>query len=406
MKKTLKLLILVLFVGLIFNTNQVVFGDDSVTNQEIKELNNQISNSKEKLEKLQEQQEKYSAEIKKKQQEQASLANQLAILENRYDKTQVEIESVELEMEQINLEIKKTNLEIESKNNEIEEEKEHIGSILKIMHEQGQVSTLEIMLLNDSLSDFLNQMKYLQNVNEEVAKSLESLEKYKEDLEKEKENLDEKNQELLALKEELENKKVALQSESSAKEYVIAQSKDSEQQYQTLLAKAKQEQDRAAADIASLEKAVRTKIANLEGKTLEFNDNGLVWPVTKNTITAYFHDPDYPFRNIFEHPAIDIRAAQGTPLKAAASGYVARVKISGTSYGYIMLVHGDGLSTVYGHASASYVNEDEYVVQGQTIGLSGGTPGTTGAGSLTTGPHLHFEVRLNGIPVNPLEYLP
>ena len=131
-----------------------------------------------------------------------------------------------------------------------------------------------------------------------------------------------------------------------------------------------------------------------------------IWPVPENIITSTFHDPDYPFRYLFEHPAIDIKAAQGTTLRAAASGYVARVQINGTNYGYIMIVHGDGLSTVYGHVSASFVSADDYVIQGQPIGKSGGMPGTTGAGPLTTGPHLHFEVRKNGIPVNPLNYLP
>ena len=159
--------------------------------------------------------------------------------------------------------------------------------------------------------------------------------------------------------------------------------------------------------IASMEKLVRAKLAKLQGKKLEFNDNGFIWPVKKNVITAYFHDPDYPFRYIFEHPGVDVRAAQGTTLKAAASGYVARVKAGPKGgYGYIMIIHGDGLSTVYGHIPKAYVKEDEYVVQGQTIGLTGGLPGTAGAGRLTTGPHLHFEIRLNGIPVDPLGYLP
>jgi murein DD-endopeptidase MepM/ murein hydrolase activator NlpD len=151
---------------------------------------------------------------------------------------------------------------------------------------------------------------------------------------------------------------------------------------------------------------VRKKLEELSKDELQFNDSGLIWPLSgSHTITATFHDPDYPFRYLFEHPAIDLRASFNTPLKASGSGYVARVNINGSSYGYIMIVHGDGLSTVYGHVNQSYVSEDEYVIQGQTIGLSGGLPGTRGAGYLTTGPHLHFEVRKNGIPVNPLEYL-
>ncbi len=409
MNKISKLLIVVLALSIIFNTNSFVLGEnsDEVLNSELKSLNNEIANKKNRLKEIQEKQKKYSQLISQKQNEKASLANQLAILDSRITKAELEIERVEIEIDQTNLEIKKTNLEIEAKEKQIEDEKEHISNVLKLMYEQDQVSSLEILLMNDSLSDFLNQMKYLEDVSEEIGDSLDNLRKTKRQLESDKEKLDKKNKELASLKEDLESEKESLAEESSTKNNLLAQVKDSESRYQSLLAKAKQEQAAAASDIAALEKSVRAKIAQKEGAELDFNDNGLIWPVPKNTITAYFHDPDYPFRYLFEHPAIDIRASQGTPLKAAASGYVARVKYDGTtSYAYIMIVHGDGLSTVYGHVSKVYVKEDEYVVQGQAIGLSGGMPGTPGAGNLTTGAHLHFEVRKDGIPVNPLDYLP
>ncbi len=406
--RKLKLLILTLIIaGFVFNVPYFALGQsEGEINEEIKELNSEIQGKKSKLKKIEEQKKTYSKSIIAKQQERASLANQLAILDNRIAKAELDIDGTQIEIDRVNLEIKKVNTEIKSKNEEIQKEKDHISNILKIIYKQSRVNTLEIMLLNDSLSEFLNEMKYLEDTNKEVGESLDKLKRYKRQLENSKERLNKKDEELDKKKEDLNEKKLALESEKENKFFILDQVRNSEAMYQSLLSRIKSEQSQAASDIASLEKSVRTKIANMQGERLEFNDGGLVWPVPKNVITSYFHDPEYPFRYIFEHPAIDIRAGQGTILKASASGYVARAKNAGKGYSYIMIIHGDGISTVYGHVSKIYVKEDEYVVQGQTIGLSGGMPGTPGAGRFTTGPHLHFEVRKEGIPVNPLEYLP
>ena len=406
MKKIIILIsIPILILAFFMNVQKFALGDD--VNNNIKDLNKEIQSKKDEIQQIQNKQEKYGRALRQTQSEKVSLVNQLAILDNRLAKTELDIEEVETEIDVTDLEIKKINAEIEDINNEIQNEKNHLSSILRLIYKQDRVSSLEVILMNDNLSEFLNQIKYLENLNSEIGNSLDDLKKYKEESEIKLTSLDEKNKELIYLRNEMEEKKIVLEDKQGTKVFILSQTRSNEKEYQRLVELAKREQAEASAEIAQKEKLVREKIAKLEGKKLEFNDTGFIWPVPKNVITSYFHDPDYPFRFIFEHPAIDIRVGQGTILKAAASGYVARAKNGGVGgYSYIMIVHGDGLATVYGHVSKIYVKEDEYVVQGQTIGLTGGLPGTSGAGRLTTGPHLHLEVRLNGIPVNALEYLP
>ncbi|KKR21448.1 MAG: Peptidase M23B [Parcubacteria group bacterium GW2011_GWE2_39_37] len=389
----------------IFYQPVTVKGETAEQSEEIIELNRQIKEKREKAEDIQRRQELYNKQLENLQSQKMDLTNQISLLDNKIAKAELDIESTELDVDRTNLEIDKNNLDIEEKEKMIEKEREHVGVVLRLLYKQDNASALEILLLNDSFSEFMNQVKYLEDMNGEIGDSLKKLEKLKTDLEKEKLALDEKQKSLLKFKEELDSKKIALGTEKESKGNILLQTNESEQQYQSLVALAKQEQAQAAADIVSLEKLIRQKLSKQQNIKLEENSTGLSWPVTKNVVTTYFHDPEYPFRYIFEHPAIDIRAAQGSTIRASESGYVARAKDAGLGYSYIMIVHADGLATVYGHVSKIYVKEDEYVTQGQAIGLSGGTPGTPGAGRLTTGAHLHFEVRLNGIPVDPLNYL-
>jgi len=401
-------LLFFLILTLFFSFNFLAHGQniDVSENPEVKKLNDEILAKKDLMKKKQEQQDKLKNAIANMQIQKTSLINQLSLIDNILEKTQLDIDSTQLDIDRTVLEIKKVNLEIKAKEDEITNEKANIEKTLNLINKQDNTTAFEIILLNSSLSEFLSQVKYLENMNSELKDSLNNLKDLKDQLDKQKGELNTKFTELNKLKKDLNDKKIALVSESESKAYVLDQTESSEKQYQILLKQARDEQLQASSDISNLETAMRSKLQKLSKNKLEINDSGFIWPVPSKTINAYFHDPDYPFKNIFEHPAVDIKAGQGTSVVAAASGYVARAKDAGTGYSYIMLVHANGLSTVYGHVSKIYVNEDDYVVQGQAIGASGGLPGTRGAGKLTTGPHLHFEVRLNGIPVNPLGYLP
>jgi murein DD-endopeptidase MepM/ murein hydrolase activator NlpD len=406
--KILKLLILILVLFGFLSGTPFVFSQTSSIDAEINELNLKIQNQKKQIEELKIKQSEYQTQIEAKRRDRITLNNQLALIETRLAKAQLDIDSVNLEIDKTNLEIQKTEIEANNLDTRIEEGKQHITNLLRLVYKQDQMTTIEMLLLNESLSDFLNQAKYLEDTNKEIKNSVEELRADKDRLDNNKKILNKKNEELLALKKQLKEREDSLHYEQENKTYILEETKSSEKQYQELLARVKREQEQAAAEISSAESLIRKKMSQKDQQRLQAGNNNIDWPVPRNKITSSFHDIDYPYRKIIgEHSGVDIRAAQGTTITAAADGYVAKVKFDGSkNYAYIMLIHGDGLATVYGHVSAVYVTVDQYVVQGQAIGRSGGTPGTTGAGSTTTGPHLHFEVRKDGLPVNPENYLP
>lgn len=374
--------------------------------QNIDELNEQIKKKEQEINEIKKKAAIYQKNIRLKQEEAITLKNELSILENKIAKTKLDIKSTETEIDRTKLEIRNKELQIISAEDEIDGRKNSLSDTLQEIHKSDQENAIKIFLLNNSLSDFINNVEYTKDLQNGLQSTLSELKDQKKELLKKKAGMENKKTELDKLREELDITKIELNGETTYKEDLLVKTKNSEQKFSTLYWQAKKEEENADTEIKALEKVARSKLDQLKKEKPKLSDATLDWPVTKNTITAYFHDPDYPFRYIFEHPAIDIRAKQGTGIKAPADGYVLKAKNAGMGYSYIALIHANGISTVYGHVSKILVKDDEFVGKGETIALVGGTPGTPGAGKLTTGPHLHFEVRVNGIPINPLDYLP
>jgi len=130
------------------------------------------------------------------------------------------------------------------------------------------------------------------------------------------------------------------------------------------------------------------------------------WPVY-GRVSAGFMNADYKTHFGVPHYGTDIVTGQDTPVNAAADGVVFLVRDGGkTGYSYILIGHRGGYATLYGHISQSLVTAGQEVNAGEAIALSGGTPGTHGAGPMTTGPHLHFEVIQAGVNIDATSVLP
>jgi murein DD-endopeptidase MepM/ murein hydrolase activator NlpD len=407
MKKKLIALLIVSMVVLV-QPNFVFSQEAGGNSEEIEILNQKIAEKKDKVKQLEASIEEYKKKIAQKRLEAVSLSNQLAILDNRLVQVELDIQVITNKLDTINLEIETLDLNIADKEKTIIKQQAIIAELIRTIHQNEEKSYLEIFAAYTSFSDFYNRLQYLQTVEQDLGKSAKALKIAREELEAKKTQKEEHRVAYEKLNDELKNKKKDLEEQTSYKSTLLAQTHASELTYKSLLNTQKNQYQQIESEIAGIEQEVRKRLDEQKlDQTQEDIEGLLSWPTQSRYVTSYFHDPDYPYRRVFEHNGIDIRAAHGTALKAVASGYIARAKKCTLSscYSFVMIVHSGGISTVYGHMSSIVVSEDQFITRGDIIGYSGGTPGTVGAGPFVTGPHLHFEVRKDGIPVNPLGYL-
>ena len=300
--------------------------------------------------------------------------------------------------------------EIVIKEQELEEaldkEMEQYDSMQKriqYLYESGETNYLEAILQADSFSSMINRAEYVEQL---AAYDNEMLHEYimhreyialcKEVVEQEKVTLDESKAAVEEEKANLETVRKQKAKDLAAYEDDIALTQasikelEADLKYQTDL-------------IASLEKEItdeQREILKANGITLGYDGSGFENPAPSYTvISSDFGWRRDPFSGLKAyHNGIDMAAKEGTPIVAAYSGIVGEASYNSSMGNYIYLEHGDGLRTIYLHASKLYVKKDDVVIKGEVIGAVGST-------GRSTGPHLHFSVRLNGEYVSPWNYL-
>ncbi|MFH0852889.1 MAG: peptidoglycan DD-metalloendopeptidase family protein [bacterium] len=407
-----------LLVNQIYGTAQ----DTAITDEEtwsIINLNEEINEKKKAIDELEQKTQVYEKTIQQKTQESESILTQIETMDDQIANTVNEIEKTELEIEKNTLEIQRIEGLIEKRSEEIDEHKQRIGEFIRIMHRDSHRTYLEISLLHNTFSDYFIREKAVKDIEREVKNNLNRIQVLKKDLEVQELELSTKKKELDEAMTRLESSKLALDQEKQYKEVLFNQAESESERFQSLLNEVDQEVSKVTSEVGVLEQRFREKLEqeNINLEELLQEQSEFIWPVqpTKG-ISAYFHDPNYPYRRYFEHNAVDIPTAQGTSVKASADGIVSIARDTNwttdrsgrkiPAYNYVSIIHGQEISTVYGHLSSVNVTQEQFVRKGEVIGLSGGIPGTAGAGLLTTGAHLHFEVRVNGIPTDPLNYMP
>lgn len=366
------------------------------------DLSKSIENKEAEIEGVQRKIKEYEKKIGQFESQEHSLSNELAILENRAKRTELNIQENELSLTKSELEMREIQAHIHEAEAQIAVQKELIADVLHELNVADGDSPLELIFANNQFSDFFDQIQYLELLQDDLQTSIHEVEALQASLVADREREGQHKERLLAMRDALEEARDRLENERRAKDVLLQNTEHNEAQFRVLLSELRAEQQFINAEIFKLQDKLTKQLE--ESDQVVGGPTVLSWPVTNPILTARFHDPTYPYRHLFEHSGLDMAVPQGSAVRAAAPGYVAWTR-TGRSYGnYIMVIHTNGFATLYAHLSGFNVTADQFVERGATIGFSGGMPGTPGAG-LSTGPHVHFEVRENGIPVNPENYL-
>lgn len=208
-----------------------------------------------------------------------------------------------------------------------------------------------------------------------------------------------------AIRAELEEVRVKLESQKSKQAEIKAELDVRREFWDSMLTTAVQEQEDITNYIAAEEERIARELeearrrAELEARLGEITETGWVYP-SAGALTSGYGMRMHPILGYARmHSGADFNCATGDAIRAATDGIVMLAEYYG-GYGYAVIVqHANSTSTLYAHLSNIFVTGDEYVVAGEHVGACG----TTG---LSTGPHLHFEVRISGVPVDPVPYLP
>lgn len=356
--------------------------------QDLEAINNQIADTKEEI-------------TKKKRQEKSAL--------NSLTKAQRELDRIERDLEYLNAKIRTAERNISQLEEEmvvIERERqalerqilsrqELLSQRLVSAYKYGFTGYLEALASSRGFADFISKFEALSYFLRNDLTLLSEVEATKE--------------EIMAKQKEYELKKESLQDRRNNYYELKAQAAKNQKQKVVLISRTKKELQVIQSDREKLEaaldeleqtsKEIEEQIKRKQQSGEVLGTGRMIWPV-KGRISSNFGWRMHPILKKRKfHSGLDLAVASGTGVMAADSG---RVLVSGWNggYGYFIAIdHGNGISTAYGHNSRLLVNEGDIVTKGQTIALSGST-------GLSTGPHLHFEVRKDGKPVNPIPFLP
>lgn len=370
-------------------------------------LANTVEDKQNELEDVQGDIEQRQQELQQNKDEQNRIKKEIELIQREVEVIEAELRAIGAKITRTEDEITAVEAQLLTAEEKLAELDEILAVRLRALHEHGQVSYLEVLFSSTSFADFLTRYNDLRQLIDQDKQLLEEAQAERDRVAELKESLEVRRQELLRLRRHNINKK---------QEQVVKQAK--QEQLVAALRAAYKQTDQEIRKLEAEAQKIENLILQMQAEKNGSSNQGtgtLGWPVQgygRGWITSgygYRRDPISGKQGSF-HGGIDIGIPRnrwpgaanysGNPvnLLAADSG-VAHTYRMGSGYGNLVIVdHGNGVATVYGHTHDFLVANGQAVYKGQAIAIVGST-------GYSTGPHVHFEVRINGQRVNPLNYV-
>ena len=340
------------------------------------------ANAKETQQSLQNKIDNAQNQIDENNDKKSDIEDDMATLEEKIDKAESEVNALESEVAEANSNLQKAA-------NELEEGNQALNNRLRTMYKSGSMGFIDVILSSENVSDLMNNFSMVQYIFKNDKDIVSELQKQHETLSAMTKTLQEKQSELNAKQEALNDDYSALA--------------DARSEIQSENAELNRQIEDWRADSAALEDIINDAQGGNSGSSgggykppPSVSGQGFGWPCS-GTITREFGAFDPPW-DVIPHLGMDIAVPSGTAIRASKAGQVIYAGWQGTYGNLVVIDHGNGISTAYAHNSGFAVSVGQTVSKGQTIAYAGSTGNSSG-------PHCHFEVRVNGKAVNPRNYL-
>lgn len=372
-----------------------------LTNESIKQKEEEIEDARELKKKLQ----TNLTDVKKIKEELEESKNNLAAyvtqLDGQLNTIQEKIADLKEKIADKEAEITVTESELKSAIEDQENQYAAMKERIKFMYEKGNNLYMELIFSSKSFGEMLNKAEYIEMLSSYDRKMLDEYVLTRQMIELVKEQLEEDKEYLEEAKASVESEEASLNSLIGEKQRTIEAVSNDITNKEAAIAEYEADIAEQNETISMLEKAVAEEKARLaEENGLKYDGGMFSWPAPSySRISDDYGNRIHPILGVQQfHNGVDMAAPGGSPILAAYDGNVVAADYSGSMGNYIMVDHGDGLYTIYMHASALYVSKGDFVTKGQKIAAVGST-------GRSTGNHLHFSVRLNGSYVSPWNYL-